>query len=225
MKQHNVSRLMALLWLLLPGCAASSSLTKVWKNPNLKGQIHFNKVVALAIHDDINVCRQAEDEMARQIGSNAVPAYSILSEPDRHGDLRGKLEAAGADGVVTMKLLDRRTENTYSPADSYGAFYEGDSPRYSFASGSSGSGGQSSGSSGDFSSGSTFGAAGYTYSNAIFTVETKIYSLKDGQVIWWAISQSETGNPQDVPHLIADIAKAIRVELEKEMLVPSSGAK
>jgi hypothetical protein len=187
--------MLAMLATVLGGCS-SATVTNTWKNPDFTGPIHFNKVVVLANHPDGTVRRVAEDEMAAQIpGGRGVPGYTVLSDDDR-GDInkvKAKLQAAGVDGAVTMQLLGKRQETTYVPGSpSYGSFY-------------------------DYYGGAMMGSPGYVVSDTIASVETKIYSINDGKLIW--SGTTDTFNPSDIRSNVRDIAKALGAELRKQGLL------
>jgi hypothetical protein len=202
MKHHNINlRLItaSVLWLLLAGCS-NTYVTNAWRDPTLTEPLHFNKIVTLAIHEDDTTRRVAEDEMARQIGPRAVPAYTLLSEEDR-GDvnrIKARFQLAGMDDAVTMKLLSKRVDSTRQPSISYGSLYEyyGTSRHYS---------------------------PGYTVEDTIATVETRIYSVREGKLIWSATT--ETYNPEEIRKDIDDIADAVKAELRKEKLFASAQGK
>jgi hypothetical protein len=183
------------------GCS-SAEIKNTWRNPDFAGPIQFKKVAAVAMHQDGTVRRVAEDEMVRQIGADrAVAAYTLLDDSDLQDidKMRSKFQAAGIDGAVTMKLIDKRNETTYVPG----------SPSYGFY---------------DYYGGNRYlGTPGYVVNDTIATVETRIYSVSDGKLLWSCTS--ETFNPSDIRQNIADIAKAVGEELRKEKLIVPAGSK
>jgi hypothetical protein len=199
---------LSFLVLLIPGCS-NTSVTDTWKEPGLNAPFQFNKIVALAIQQDSASTRVAEDEMTRQIGSRAVPAYTILTAEDR-ADVKKvieKLKAAGADGAVTMKLLDKRIE-TYVSRDSWGTFHSYYDRSYGYSEPTHG-----------------YRSRPYADRITVFMVETNIYSVDDGKLIWSAISRSEPYDPENVRQVVHEIAQAVRAELQKEGLIPSAEVK
>src|SRR3954453_18911331 len=181
----SVSRYLMMLMLLAGGCS-TARVTNTWRDPNFTGPIQFKKTVALAIHPDGTIRRVAEDEMVRQMEpGRAVAAYTVVTEDDRKdvSKLKAKLQDAGIDGAVTMKLIDKRNQSTYVPGSSYGSFYD------------------------YYGGGMYMGSPGYTVTDTIATVETRIYSVADGKLLWSATS--ETFNPSDIKSNIGDICKAV----------------
>lgn len=185
------------LFVAMTGCS-SARITNTWRNPDFQGQIQFKKTVALAIHPDGTVRRAAEDEMVNQLGADrSVAAYTIVNDQDRadRNRIKEKLDAANIDGAVTMKLINKRQETTYVPG----------SPGYGFY---------------DYYGGYGYaGSPGYLVTDTIATVETRIYSVKDNQLIWSATSDSF--NPEKIRENVADIAKAVGDELRKQKLIPA----
>ena len=198
------------LLLLLCGCSTTYLTTK-WKDPGLTTPLHFTKVVALAVHEDGTIRRVAEDEMVRQIGPLGVPAYTILSEEDRKDveRIKARLIAAGVDGAVVMKLLGKQTETTYSggaPAAGYQGAYgwtsitAADSHR-------------------DWGASHSNMAVDDPQTNTILVIETRIFSVNDGKMIWSATSHTETFTPENVRQVVSDISQAVTAELRKEQLL------
>ena len=63
------------------------------------------------------------------------------------------------------------------------------------------------------------GTPGYVITDTIATIQTNIYDVTSGKLIW--TGNSETFNPEDVRTVVRDIAKAIGAELRKEGLLPA----
>ena len=59
--------------------------------------------------------------------------------------------------------------------------------------------------------------------DTIATVETRIYSVREGKLIWSATT--DTYNPEEIRKDIDDIADAVKAELRKEKLIASAEAK
>jgi hypothetical protein len=193
----------AAMVLLVAGGCSSATITNTWKDPGLTGPIHFNKIVALVIYQDGTIRRAAEDAMVENIGpERSVAAYNVVTEDDRRDvqKLKAKLQAAGIDGAVTMKLVDKKNQTTYVPGSpGYGSFY------------------------GYYGYTGYAGTPGYFVTDTIATVETRIYSVAEDKLLWSATT--ETYNPSNVRDNIRDIAKVIGDELRKEKLVPEKASK
>jgi hypothetical protein len=59
---------------------------------------------------------------------------------------------------------------------------------------------------------------GYIRTDTVVRVETSIYSLREDRLLW--VASSETMNPKSVDTLVAEVAKAVRAELERSKLIP-----
>jgi protein-S-isoprenylcysteine O-methyltransferase Ste14 len=166
--------------LLLVACALASTLacagTKIetqWKDPAATAQdLAFLKVVAIAQVDDETTRRAAEDEMVRVLearpkaqarGMRVVPSYTFIPAPGL-GDvagMRAKVEAAGFDGAVVLRLVADGERVTYVPGRyeaSWGRVVSYD--------------------------------PGYTQVDRIVRVETSLYSVASGKRIWSGVSRT-----------------------------------
>lgn len=180
------------------GCA-STRVTDSWKDPAAK-PFAFKKVVVMAISSDQAIRRLAEDELARQITQTvAVPAYRVFGDEEVRdlSRVRAKLTEAGFDGAVTFRVIGAKDRVSWEP----GAF---PGPYYSFA-------------------GYNAWAwpavydPGYLRTDTIVSVETNVYSLGDGKLLWSALS--ETFNPAGTQQLVADVCRAVAKELRKQGLL------
>jgi protein-S-isoprenylcysteine O-methyltransferase Ste14 len=170
-------RLGRLLLLALPLCAAlACATTRIetqWQEPGLAaGQLAFRRVIALAQVDDETTRRVAEDELARVIasgpgaqarGMQAEPAYRTIPSAEL-GDvaaLRAKVEAAGYDGAVVLRLVSDQERVTYVPGH-YEVMW-GAAVRYE---------------------------PGYTDVDRIVRIETTLYSIREGKPLWSGVSRT-----------------------------------
>ncbi len=122
-------RLQHLLLCVVVAIAAAScggstaSIEQSWRAPNARmGEL--TNVVTLLMSRNVTLSRTAEDRLAmhlRQHGVRATPAYTILSGEDLadRGRALAALRAAGYDGVVTMRLVDKETQLEYVPTLDY----------------------------------------------------------------------------------------------------------
>ena len=195
-RSHFLVSLVMVLLMAAEGCS-SSKVTNTWRDPNFAGPIQFKKTVALVMYPDGAVRREAEDELVRQIGPDrAVAAHAILSEEDRNDidKLKAKLQANGVDGAVTMKVIGAKTQTTYVPGSAgYGGFYD------------------------YYGSAYRGGSPGMLVTDRIVSVQTNIYSVREGKMIWSGTSDSFDAS--NIQKMIGDIAKAIGTELRKEKLI------
>jgi hypothetical protein len=182
---------------LLCGCN-DVKMTNTWKDPQFEGPIKFQKTVTLCIHPDPTIRRIVEDEMVKQIGADrAVAGYAVLSEDDRKdvNKVKAKLQAAGIDGAVTLKLAGARSETGYDQA------IGGEAPFYDYYD----------------RSGAFMSSQESAYSDTIIAVQTHIYSVTEGKLLW--SGTTELTNPTDARQIVASLAKTVTAELKKEKLL------
>jgi hypothetical protein len=186
----------------LAACA-STSLQSTWKDPtaaplNLKGK----KVVALVVVDEEALRYAAEDQAAREItahGGVGVPAYTLLPQAQVRDKERARaiFEKEGIEAVVVVRPVAK--EKALS-----GSF--GTSPGYSSFWGP-----------GFWGGGWGWGGDGYLRTDTILIVETLVYSLKQGKLVW--ASQSQTMNPTQVGSFVRELGKTLGTEMEKQGLL------
>jgi hypothetical protein len=191
--------------LLMSGGCASTKLTSIWRNPDFAGPIRFKKIVVLAVHPERMARQYAENAMVEQLGpGRAVAGYTVISDDERKklDVVKSKIREQGFDGAVTMKLLGAHS-GTSAPAaartnaSNSSTFDEDYNAVVSAPAGESSS------------------ASGTT----VISVQTNIYSVPDGKLIWSGIN--DVPDPKDAQEIVAEIAKSVRAELRKEKLLPS----
>lgn len=192
-----------LLGVLLAGCS-STRLEHNWKDPEIHTLV-FTKLMVVTPYPDGAVRRQAEDELAAQITEvPVVTSYQSVKEPAALKDVQQVLAAAkeaGADGVVTMRLVSDRTELDYSPGATYPTGYHTMpgywGPRYGLA---------------------PMAFAPPTVTSArMIGIETSVYRVSDQKLLWSGLTT--TRNPRAVKLLVDETVAAVREQLIKDGLV------
>jgi hypothetical protein len=177
---------------LLVGCAPSTQLTKSWKDPSLNSAtvVPFKKVLVIARVKDETSNRIAEDKIVASMKPGVgVPSYSYLSPRDTvQKVVDAKLLNDGFDGLVLMKLTAVNKTLDYQPGTSYGGFY-----------------------------GYRYSSPGYLSTDQTFYVETSIYALASGKMLW--SGTTSTLNPTQFDQTMSDIIMAVKNELVKEGLI------
>ena len=148
--------------------------------------------------------RAAEDTLAADLtarGAHVIPSYTVLQDygGKTDADAAGtQLKQAGAQGVVIMRVVGKEQQVTYTPGTTYPAYYGGFGPYW----------------------GSSWGAAydpGYLRTDTMVSIETLIYSLNSGKLLW--ASTSRTTNPENVGSLVKEVADATAKEMAKQGLL------
>ena len=179
------------------GACASTNLTDTWVDPSVQTLPHFRKVLVAAFHPDSTIRRNAEDALVANIKrAEAVRSYEFT--PDWEGGkldaITDKLKRAGIDGVVTLRLVGVDKEQTWiHPGADYGfgGYWSGS---YSMARG-----------------------PGYGVTDTIVRVETMIYTVDGGKLIYSA--RSRTFNPTDTAKTVKEIATSVAEDFKKRGLL------
>ena len=184
---------------LLSSCSSTRVVTQ-WRDPATT-QLRFSKVLALCIAKEQSLRRAAEGELCKQISSvECKPAYlavpDSMIDKDKQDEAKALVTRSGFDGAVVVRVVDVREKVTYVPP-TYGPTFWG---YYGYA----------------------WPMAydpGYYRTDQILRLETSIYSLTQDQLLW--VGTTETVNPKSLPDTIAEVAKAVREELQEDHLIPS----
>lgn len=180
---------------------ATTQFKSTWRDPTARPfTLHGQKVAAFMITPNESVRRAGEDALARELsarGVQGIPGYQMTGGKSVLDSevLRRKLEQAGVEGTVIMRVVDRRQEVNYVPG---GPYY---GTMYGYW---------------DYGWG-VVGSPGYLQTDTIVSVETLIYSVRQDKLIWGGVS--ETTDPRNLDTFIADIAKAAGEEIRKAGLV------
>ena len=179
----------------LAACA-STNLTDSWVDPSVQSFPHFRKVLVAALDADTTIRRNAEDALVANLKrTEAVPSYVFT--PDWEGgkldQIRDKLRRAGIDGVVMLRLAGVDKEQTWVPGtySSFGGYWG-----YAYP--------------------ITYDP-GYVRTDTIVRVETLIYTVDGGKLIYAA--HSRTFNPTDTAETVKEIAESVAEDLKKRGLL------
>ena len=195
------------LWVIAAGlglasCSASTSLKNSWRDPSFTGPLEFNKVLVVMVTKDGATRRTVEDAVVKRIIARrhveAVPSYTVLMDSDLRDKEHAKaiVEQAGFDGAVALRIVGVDKEVNYVPG-SY------PSPYYNFWGYY------------DYAWPAVYDP-GYLQTDTIVNVETLVYSVKDGKLVW--TGTTETFNPSNIDDMVDGIASAVSSELAKQGL-------
>jgi hypothetical protein len=190
--------------LVLAACAATTTFTSTWKAPDVETISPAGKTVAAVFMSrDESKRRAGEDAMARSIsayGAHGLPAYMVIPDETAISSeaARAKLKEAGANAVVTMRVVGKDQQVTYTPGYSAPSYYGGFGPYWGYGWG-------------------TVSSPGYLQTDTLVSVETLIYSLDRDKLLW--ASTSRTTNPENIDSLIKEISDATANEMVKQGLL------
>jgi hypothetical protein len=183
---------------ILAACASGNRLLSSWKDPSVK-KLSFDHIVAVAITDNGPVRRAAENEMVRIIGPKAVPSSQVIPDAEiQDADkVRTRLESAGFDGAITMRLVDATTK-VKTERDPVPTAYYQIWGYYRFA-------------------WVADRPPDYLTAEQKLQIEVNIYSLPAGKLLW--TGTSETMQPHLVETAVNDVADLVRKRLQSEGLI------
>jgi hypothetical protein len=201
--------LMTATALAVTACATTSTrFTSTWKAPDV-GPVDFagKQVVALVLSKNEGMRRAAEDALARELtarGMYGVAAYTLIptAEIQDRAKAKARLQQAGVQGVVAMRVVSQEQQVTYVPgtvwaSPSYGSFWG----YYDYGWG-------------------TVYDPGYLTTDTIVSVETLIYSVTRDKLLWAGVSQ--TTNPSKVDSFIQELVNEAAKEMTEQGLVRST---
>lgn len=189
---------------LFTACSPSTQLTKTWTDPSVSGSTFkpFTKVLVMARLKDQTGNRIAEDKLAAQFKPGvAVPSYSYLTSADSvQKEVDARLQKDGFDGLIFMRLTDVEQSLSVQSSGNYGGY----------------SGGYYGGYYGRYY-GSPYGSTTTVTENETYVVETLIFSLASGKLLW--SGTTSTFNPYSLDKALDDIIAADKAQLIKQGLI------
>ena len=107
---------------LITGCATTTELKAVWKDPAYAG--HPNKIMVIGVSKNAVRRRIFEDEFVKQIkaaGSDAIASYTVLpdAKQDDQALIAEMMKKQGADTVLITRLVNKKTVQVYVPGTVY----------------------------------------------------------------------------------------------------------
>lgn len=207
----SVNRL-ALLGALALGAAAcaTTNFISTWTEPTAQPLDRTKKVATVMMSTRDALRRSAEVAMATEIrrrGAEAIESYTLLPGESARDTARARqvLAEQGVDAVLVMRVVGKDQQISYTPGTS---MYVG-GPYYGSTWGYWGYG---------------WGAAyspGYMQTDQIVTVESLVYSVSQGKLLW--AGQSETTNPEDLESFVNELVSAVGAELRKKGIIKPAG--
>ena len=179
---------------------ADAKFTTTWGSPESRGlSFKGKKVATLVISEDLSLRMSAEEALARELsarGIEGVAAYRQIPAPELKNPDAAKrwFERDGVAGVVALRPVSqdkvkRYTADVWSTPyySSFWGFYP-----YSW---------------------STTYVIGGDATDTVIVVESLIYDVATGKLVWAGVSEST--NPKSLQKLVADIVKEAAKKIEK----------
>lgn len=182
-------RLIPVGTLIVAGCASATQLTTVWTDPAFRTS-SLRKLMVIGIGPSATTRRIFEDKFTaalRAQGIVAEPSYPLVGDGNLDSARLGaEMHRTGCDGVFVTRIVDQKTVRTYYPpyyvptaghlaapwAYGYG-WYNYYSTGYGY-----------------------FGTPGYTVETQVVNLETNLYRVSDGQLVWSALSREWLGQAE-----------------------------
>jgi len=198
MKLKNILLLGSIV--LLFACTPATQLVNTWVDPSLTAETvkPFTNVLVIARIKDATSNRVAEDKIVAKLKMPASPSYAFLLPSDTNTvAVDEKLKKAGFDGLIAMRLTEVNESLNYQQGSGgyYGGYYGGRPGGYY----------------------GYYGTPGYYTQDKTFYVETSIFSLVTGKLMWSGTTASM--NPTQLDKTLDEIIYAIRTDLTKRGLI------
>jgi hypothetical protein len=180
---------------------SSTELVTSWTAPDAAPlRLTGSQVVAVFMTRNSVMRRSGEDAIAREIsshGAKGVPSYTILPDEFVRDEklARGTFERFGFAGSVTMRVVGKETQYSYTPSYWSGYPYYG-----SYWGGYWGWG---------------WGAVyqpGYLTAEKVVSIETLVYSFRQNKLVFAGVSK--TVAPESVDETVSEIASEVTSKLK-----------
>lgn len=197
---------------VIAGCAASTKIISHWQDPQYTGG-PLNKIGIFVAAKDETVRRAIEDDAVRNLtgATKGVASYTLYpdqTEINKAGEaaIRARLEQEGIDGSVVIRLQSVKKDTIYVPPQTYVTAPAPMSAPYHSFYGYSG-----------YVYGQTHVAPGYTVAETKYIIETLVYKIPQGNLIWSTTTQ--TVNPDSSMQLAEDVKWVLSDELTKDGII------
>lgn len=175
--------LLAAVW--LAGCATpATTLDAQWANPQFAGKNPVKSVMVMSVTRDATNRRIFEDQMVAELsarGVRAVQSYRFIPNEDRAEEaaLKQAVADAGVANVMLSRVINVTQKVNYTPgyvmSPAYGLGWGG---FYGYYSGLWAA---------------TYAVPPQVYTTQNINVDTRIFDVKDGVVLWSAATTTSTG--------------------------------
>ena len=203
----RVSRIVAVVLLVLGLGCSSTHFVSTWTDPSLEGPVSLTgtRVATFLLADEEGTRRAAEEILAGEVtshGAEGIPGFSLMSSEEAMDQewAKQQLSEEGIEGAVIMRVIGRETETRYVPGStSYAPAH------YSSMWGYWGP------------SWTVVHDPGYLETDVVVSVETLVYSVTQDKLLWAGVS--ETMNPGDVQSMIIELSAVAADEMRKSGLL------
>jgi len=190
---------------LLVACS-TTTFTSTWRSSNAQAINPVGKsIAAVFLTNEESLRRSGEDALARAISARGARGFGtyLLLPSAQHPDAEAaeaRLRAAGANAVVTMRVVGSDQRITYTPGPGWvgPAPYRGFGPYWGYGWGMA-------------------SQPGTLRTDTLVSVETLVHSLpadRPSELLW--ASTSRTTNPRNINALVREVADATANEMVRQ---------
>ena len=198
---------LGLIALVLVGAAleAGPKFLNLYKAPDV-ARLNFagKKIAAVVMTDDQSLQISAEEALARELsarGVSGVPSYRMMPREEMKSAEKARVwfERAATQGVVAFRPVGVRQEQRPSAMVWTSGYYNSFWSYYGYG------------------WGTTYAVPLSYDKSTTVSVETLVYDLTGDKLVWAATSETE--DPKNLQHFVADLVKAAVEEMKKNKLV------
>jgi len=200
-----------LLAVLVQACGPSQKITSYWANKEAMPEVPYKTIYIMAITQNENMQPAVENELADVLISRGhkvmmnsqiyPPSFSAVKQLSKE-QLAETIANTGSEAVITLAVLDTKTETTYNQGVNYAPM------NYGYY-------------------GSYYGyynyyypvvySPGYYSENKTYYIETNFFDVKTDQLLW-SIHSTAT-NPSNLDSFFKEYASTILNKLRQEGLI------
>ncbi|MGE0569323.1 MAG: hypothetical protein AB7O73_15395 [Bacteroidia bacterium] len=199
-----------LLVICLDSCSGSTMITGTWKKADVDRK--YNHILVAALSGTTTGKSILEEELVRNLSTRGLTITksidilppNFINDDNHKQQLLDSIRGSGIDAILTVSLIDQKTETryvpgtyNYAPYPSFGyygtfwGYYNYWYPR--------------------------FETPGYYVEDNVYFLETNIYDARSEELIWSA--QSQTYNPSTRQSFSQEFARDITARLIKEKII------
>lgn len=196
---------------LLASCASTSLLT-TWADPDAAGKGIKNSMV-IGVSKNTVVRRQFEDSFVAQLnklGETAIPSYPLLPKASEINEqsVAPIVDRKRIDHLVIVRVVNERTVTTHVPP-TMTTFFHGIPPDYPAYYGNwYGYIGHHM---------ATVSMPGYTYETDYVNLETNVYDLRSGKLIWSGLTETEIGSK--INARLQELVEVLTAAMKKDRIL------
>ncbi|SMD46257.1 hypothetical protein SAMN00777080_4938 [Aquiflexum balticum DSM 16537] len=210
MKKHNLilSLLTIIMVSTMIACSPSTKIVGSWKSPEI-GDKKYNDLFILALTDNFINRKTFEEDFSEILAGKGIKSLSSVNVLDpgtkmqniNEDQIAAIIQKEGADGVITMGVIDQTSETRYVQGSAYptgGYRFRGYYGYY----------------------GGMAYSPGYYTTDKSYFIEIKLFDVKSGDMIWSA--QSEITNPGNLESTAMTFSRVVVERMMEDGVLPTN---